>query len=268
MPKPSRGGKRSAPQSAFTLQNQGGTATPQQAQDILNDLNNNGIVAYSNYMKLSDDEKADAMNQMLKNDLPNFLDDSATQRLQYYADVDGLPTIVSDSALDKMSGMNLFRTVRDEYDSRSDVAYSAKQIYNQIAKGIYTRVSGKGGSAHGKGLYFADSYGASTIYGSGNANKDLTMRAKYNSNARPISETRARNGLRNAMASGSKIGQEYSKIYNSRGSQDAISVWAINNGYNVIDAGSYQVVLDRRALSISSRTTDAGGSSWHTARTK
>lgn len=259
MPKVNRGGKRSAPQSAFTFQNAAGSATPQQAQDILQDLGNEDVVDYSDYMKLSDDEKADAMRQIFKNGVPDFLDDSDLQKFLYYTDIEGKPDVVSDSALDQMQGRSLYRTVHDEYDASQDVGYSAKQIYNQIATGEFTRVSGKGGSAYGKGIYFADDYTGSTVYGTGNPKKDLTMRAKFNSKARVVSYSQANRGVSQAMASGSKLG----RVYRSLDSQSAASIWALNNGYNVIDAGSYKVVLDRRALSLSTHTTNATGASWH-----
>ena len=85
------------------------------------------------------------------------------------------------------------------------------------------------------------------------------MRAKFNSNARTVSYSRANRGVSNDIASGSKLGRAYKRL----DSQSAASIWALNNGYNVIDAGSYKVVLDRRALSMSSKTTDATGSRWH-----
>lgn len=260
MPKVNRGGKRSATTSAFSLQNQSGTATSQQTQQILDDLADEDIINYSNYMKLSEDAKADALAQIIKNDVPDFLNDSATQKLLYYTDIEGKALTASDSALDKMKGTSLFRTVHDEYDSRQDVYYSAKQIYNQIVSGNYTRVSGSGGSAHGKGIYFADSYNSSTVYGTGNSKKDLTMRMKLNNNARVVNETTAYRGVQSAIKSNSKMG----KLYRQMGSADATSVWALNNGYNVVKAdwSGYYVVLDRRAMTVSTRTTNGTGSRW------
>ena len=259
MPKPSRGGKRSAPQSAFSFQNAAGTATPQQAQDLMQDLTNGDVVDYSNYMKLSDDEKADAMEQIFKNDLPNFLDSSDTQKLLYYTDIEGKPQLASDSALDKMAGTSLYRTIHDVYDRATDVSYTVKQIYNQLTKGDFTAVSGRGGSMYGKGIYFADNYQGSTAYArSGTTN--LTMRAKLNSNARVVSYRTAMNSVAKEMKSGSKIGRVYQKM----GYQDASSIWALNNGYNVVsDASSgYHVILDRRAITVSTRTTNASGLRW------
>lgn len=260
MPKPSRGGKRSATYSAFSFQNQAGTATPQQAQDVLDDLADGDVVDYSNYMKLSDDEKADAMAQIMKNGLPNMLDNSFTQKMLYYTDIEGKPKLVSDAQLDNELGQELFRTVHDAYDRKTDVGYTAKQIYNQIAKGDYTAVSGSGGSAYGKGIYFASTYRSSTNYRTSGNN--LTMRAKLNDNARTVDYYTAIKGAQNEIARGTKLGRMYAKMT----AQDQSSVWALNNGYNVVtDAkygADYHVVLDRRALTMSTRTTNSTGSKW------
>ena len=262
MPKPSRGGKRSAPQSAFTFQNQAGTATAQQAQDLMQSLNDEDVVDYADYMKLSDDEKADAMAQIMKNDLPNMLDKSFTQKMLYYTDIEGKPKVVSDAQLDNELGQELFRTVHDVYDRATDVSYTAKQIYNQIAKGDYTAVSGSGGSAYGKGIYFASTYRGSTAYAVGNK-KNVTMRAKLNSNARTVDYYTAIKGAQNEIARGTKMGRMYARM----SAEDQSSVWALNNGYNVVTdskhGADYHVVLDRRAITMSSKTTDSSGSRWH-----
>lgn len=259
MPKVNRGGKRSASQSAFSFQNAAGTATQQQVDDMMDDLQNGDVIDYSDYMKLSDDEKAEAMEEILKQGLPNFLDSSATQKLLYYTDIEGKPDVVSDSALDKMPGGSIYRTVHDVYNKAQDVNYTAKQIYNQLAKGDYTAVSGSGGSAYGKGIYFASSYTDSTAYRSGRGN-NLTMRAKLNGNARVVSYDTAYNGFIKEARSGSKIGNVYKRL----GSADGPSIWALNHGYNVMKDrySGYHVVLDRRAITMSTKTTNSTGSSW------
>lgn len=259
MPKINRGGKRSASQSAFSYQNAAGSATQQQVDDMMDDLQNGDVIDYSDYMKLSDDEKADAMAEIFKQDIPNFLDNSYTQKLLYYTDIEGKPQLASDSALDGMSGKELFRTIHDVYDRQTDVNYTAKQIYNQLAKGDYTAVSGSGGSAYGKGIYFASSYRDSTAYRS-SGRTNLTMRAKLNGNARVISYSVAGQRMMKEARSGSKLG----RMYAGMGQHDATSIWALNNGYNVVadSYSGYHVVLDRRALTLSTRTTNSTGSSW------
>lgn len=258
MAKGSRGGRRAVAtgggsNSPFIMPQ----ATPQQAQQILQDLLNGDTVSFDSFMSLSDDEKADAISTILKQDLPNFLDDSAMQRLLYYTEVDGKPSIVSDKSLDSVAGPDLYRTISNTYDRKTDVNYTAKQIYNQIVKGDYTRVSSTGGSAYGKGIYFADSYRGSTVYGNSNS---LVMRAKLNSNARVVSYRNAVNGAGAEIRSGSKLG----RVLNRMSGHDATSVWALAKGYNVVQDNNsgYHVVLDRSALSVSDRTKSATGYSW------
>ena len=129
-------------------------------QDVLKgNITPKGGVAYSDFKKMSDDEKADVivMAQMVKP--PIFLDDSGMQRFAYFTGMNDKPQIVSDSQLDKMSGTSLYRTVNNSYNSITDIGYTAKDIHKQIAKGDYTMYSDSGGSAHGKAIYFADSVG-------------------------------------------------------------------------------------------------------------
>lgn len=269
MAKGSRGGRRTAGGSSFGSGGNiggfnpatAGTATPQQAQGIIDDLQNGGTINYNSYMTLTDDEKADAMKEMLKQGLPNFLDDSALQRLLYYTEIDGKPQVVSDNKLNTMQGHSLYRTVNDFYNSRTDVNYTGKEIYDQIVDGDFTAVSGKGGSAYGKGIYFASSYTGSTAYSRGTKGS-LVMRAKLNGNARRIDYGTAYSRAQAEIRSGSKLGRVYSRL----SSDDLPSVWAVNNGYNVITDSSYSpdyhVVLDRSALTFSSKTKYPSGTRW------
>lgn len=260
MAKGSRGGRRATATTVFG----GGTvtpATPQQAQQTLQALADGDTVSFSSFMALSDDDKADAISKIIQQGVPNFLDDSATQKLLYYTELDGKPTLVSDSQLDAMPGTSLYRTVNKDYNGRQDVNYTAKQIYNQIAKGDFTRVSASGGSAYGKGIYFADDYWHSARgYGKYNGtNGTLTMRMKLNNNARVISYTRAGNGVMREINNGTKLGQVLRRLSGS----DRIPVYSLVKGYNVVDAGSYQSVLDRSAMTLSTHTTNGSGTQWH-----
>lgn len=256
--KPTSGGKRA---TVATI-SAGGTNPPfsnptMDAQQVLQTINNGDTVSFNNFMALSDDEKADAIEAIMKQDVPNFLDKGDFQKLLYYTEFEGKPQILSDSALDKVKGKSLYRTVSDVYDRKTDVNYTSKQIYNQIAKGDYTMVSSSGGSAYGKGIYFADSYRGSTVYGNGS--RSLVMRAKLNSNARTIDYWRAVSGYSAERSSGSKLGRALSKL----NSHDAISVYAVAKGYNVIQASNgYHVILDRSAISMSAKTKQATGTSW------
>ena len=258
MPKGSRGGRRATVAGTIPV---AGTATPQQAQNILQDLADGDTVSFSDFMSLSEDDKADAIATIMTQDLPNFLDNSVTQKLLYYTELDAKPQVVADNVLDSMPGISYFRTVNKEYNSRLDVNYTAKDIYNQITKGDFTRVSSSGGSAYGKGIYFADDYYHSARgYGRYNGtNGTLTMRMKFNSNRRPITDRASINGYQREIRNGTKLGRVLRRI----GSQeDRQSVYALVKGYNVINGGSYQSVLDRGAITMSSRTTNGSGTRW------
>lgn len=253
MPKVNRGGKRSTGTSAFSFRARAGSATPQQAQDIIDTLSNEDSVSYDQYMTLSDDEKADAIATLMNQGVPDFLDPSMTQKLLYYTELDGKPLMASDSAVSQMNGASLYRTVHDYYNQRADVNYTAKEIYDQLTKGDQTAVSGQGGSAYGKGIYFAESYTESRNYRS-TRNNNLTLRAKLNNNARVVSYSQASNAVRSEINKGTKLGRMYSRM----NSDDRTSVWALNNGYNVVrdNYSGYNVILDRRAMTVSTRTVN------------
>ena len=256
MAKGSRGGRRGTGGGGGL---QIGTATPQQAQKIIQSLADGDTVSYSDFMSLTDDEKADAISTIIGQGIPNFLDDSEFQKILYYTEVDGKPQTASDSALDGMKGTDLFRTVNSYYNARTDVNYTAKEIYNQIVGGDFTMVSGRGGSAYGKGIYFADNYSSSAGYrNSTTPGKSLIMRAKLNSNARVISYSSVQRGLSRERQSGSKLGQ----VLRRMNTDSAESTYALCKGYNAVDRGGYWVILDRSALTMSTKTKTPTGYNW------
>ena len=260
MPKSSRGGRRSAPTTRLPVRP--AQATPQQAQNIIQQLQNGDTIELSDFLTLSEDDKADAISTIMTQGIPNFLDDSPFQKILYYTEVDGKPHKAADSVLDNMAGPDLFRTVNSYYDRNTDVNYTAKEIYNQVCDGDYTMVSGRGGSAYGKGIYFADSFSSSKAYGNSTSkSKTLVMRAKFNNNAKSVSYSTVTRGVRNEISSGSKLG----KVLRRMDSSNAESTYALCKGYNVIRTGGYggyYVVLDRSALTMSTTTKAAVGSNW------
>lgn len=211
-----------------------------------------GGVAYSDFKKMSDDEKADVivMAQMVKP--PIFLDDSGMQRFAYFTGMSDKPQIVSDSQLDKMSGTSLYRTVNNSYNSRTDIGYTAKDIYKQIAKGDYTMYSDSGGSAHGKAIYFADSVGSSAVYSNGR--NSIMMRAKISPNAKTISESALDKMYRNEVNKGTKLAKAVQQTSDRNSSRN---LFALAKGYDVItpSGGSgYNMVLNRGGLVMSDKT--------------
>ena len=206
--------------------------------------------AYNSFMQMSDDQKADMIDTLANQDIPAHLANNAFQKFIYNSQMNDKPQLVDDATLDSMNGTEIFRTVNNVYDSRNDLGYSAKEIAKQVQTGSITRVSDNGGSVYGRGIYFADNYNDSKMYGntSGNLSKTAVMRAKLNSNAKVISYSNASSGVTKEIKSGSKLGKALSKV----DSASQVSLYALSQGYNVIDNGrSYLNVLNRNAITMS-----------------
>ena len=213
-----------------------------------------GGVAYDDFKNMTDDEKADVVEKALGVGLPAFLDDSGIQKLAYFTGMKEKPTVVADDALDKMSGTELYRTVNNAYNRRTDIGYTSKDIAKQITDGDFTMYSDSGGSAHGKAIYFADNFGGSAAYGNGRSD-DLMIRAKITS-GNVISERSLDTQFRNALGRGDKLAVACSKADWS--SQK--NLYALAKGYDVVQAGNgYNMVLKRSALTVSSKTINPKG---------
>lgn len=251
MAKGSRGGKRT---SGTTVSMGGGNTATQQVQSApqVDDtqLAQPMSASYDAFMGMSDDQKADAINQMIKNDVPVFLADNDFQKLTFTMGLNDKPQLVDDSVLDTMNGTEIFRTINSVNDGKNRIRYDADIIASQVQKGTVTRVSDSGGSAYGRGIYFADTYRDSTLYGntSGNIKKTAVIRAKLNSNAKVINHNNAIKGVRNEINSGSKLGKALAKCdYESQ-----TSIWALTKGYNIITSGhGYYNILNRNAVTMS-----------------
>ena len=232
--------------------------TPQQVAN--GDTTPQGGVPFSDFKNMTDDEKADVVTAALSTGTPMFLDDSGLQRFAYYTGMSDKPTVVSDSQLDQMKGVSLYRTVNDSYNSSTDIGYTATDICKQISTGDFTMYSDSGGSAYGKGIYFADDYADSSWYGNGRGSK--TMRAKV-TGGKMISGSQASANYQNALNKGDKLAIACSKADRS----SASNLYNLCTGVDVIKNGStgnaYYVVLNRGALSVSSTVKDTKrGGSW------
>lgn len=218
---------------------------------------------YDKFMAMTDDEKADFISANIKQGVPDHLADNAFQRFLYNSKITDRPDLVDDATLDTMTGTEIFRTVNyvDKKYNPANIGYTAPQIANQVMKGRDTRVSDTGGSAYGRGIYFADSYFESTsMYGdhTGNVKSTAVMRAKLNNNAKVININNARSGARQEIASGSKLGKVLSKC--DHHSQE--SIYAMSKGYNVISSGhGYYNILNRNAMTMST-DVKAKGTKW------
>lgn len=217
--------------------------------------------SYDAFMAMSDDDKADYIDQAVRNGVPVFLADNDFQKFIYNSGMNDKPQIVSDATLDSMNGTEIFRTVNNVYDQRHDISYSADQIAAQVTKGSVTRVSDTGGSVYGRGIYFASDYGDSTAYGNrrGDIKRTAVIRGKLNSNARVINYRTARQGMSAEISSRSKLGRSLSRM----DTESAVSMYALAKGFNVITSGhSYINILNRNAVTMSD-TYKAVGSSWN-----
>lgn len=216
---------------------------------------------YDAFMAMNDDQKAQAISSLASQDVPVFLADNDFQKFTYNLGLNDKPQLVDDSVLNSMSGTELFRTVNSINDGKNRIRYNADDIASQVQRGSVTRVSDNGGSAYGRGIYFADNYGDSVAYGrsNGSITKTSVVRAKLNSNAKVISYNKATAGLRAEINSGSKLGKALRKC----DSASQVSIYAMAKGYNVIHSGhSYYNILSRNAVTMS-KDIKAKNSAYH-----
>lgn len=203
-------------------------------------------VSYDQFMKMSDSEKYDTMDRIINDQnikVPDYLDNSITSKVMYGLGMNNKPKVVTDAQLDAMPGKDLYRTV---YDTTSPPPY-AQDILNQIRTGDYTQMSGSGGSAHGRAIYFArNDFRGSASYGN-RGNNAMMMRAKINQGANMMKEST----LTSMMNSDSDFGKKISGQHNST---DAKALYSLSHGIDgwYADYGSYNMVVNRGALTASS----------------
>jgi hypothetical protein len=261
MPKSSRGGKAGAT-TTFTIRqpafhpvtNPRPTPQPapqpvqqpvQQVQPIQQNQPSSG---YDAFKKMTDDQKADVILQVKNTPVPTFLSQSDTQKVLYGLNMNDKPTLVDDSVLDTMPGKDLFRTVNDSKDTANRMKWNAREIADQTIRGSVTRVSDSGGSAYGRGVYFADNYYDSTaVYGQtrNNISKTAVIRAKLSPTAKTIGTRAAQQQTVQEIKSGSKLGKAISTL----GLRDQTTIWALAKGYDAMVApNGYHVIINRSAL--------------------
>ena len=233
------GGSGVLPQATNFLQ-------PPSTQDVAKgNITPKGGVPFSNFQNMTDDQKADVINDALNTGVPMFLDDSGMQRFAYFTGMTNKPTVVSDSALDNVQGQEIFRTVSNAYNPQTDIGYTASDIAKQISTGDYTMYSDSGGSAHGKAIYFADSVNGSTAYARNNTS--LTMRAKI-TGGNGISESALDRQYQQALSRGDKLAKACSRADRS----SAANLYGLAKGYTHKTSGwGYVMVFDRSCLTVS-----------------
>lgn len=203
-------------------------------------------VSMDQFNQMSMDQKVQTINNILNDPsitVPNYLDDSDTSKVLYALGMNNKPTVVDDATLDSMQGRELFRTV---YERGSMPPPSSQMIADQIRNGDYTQMSGSGGSAHGRALYFATDFLGSRYYGDTERNA-LIMRGKLNPNAKIANE-------RNLFNSSNREWQTFQSKYSGYNTRtDGKALFALSKGYDGWFSGNYTMMINRGALTMSSQ---------------
>lgn len=213
----------------------GGNAAPAKA-------NTPSGIDYNQFMAMPENQRWQTIDNIIADSsiqVPSILDKSDTTKVMYALGMNNKPTVVSDAQLDSMPGKDLYRTV---YEKGSMPPPSSEGILDQIRNGDYTQLSGAGGSAHGRALYFArDDFTGSRIYGDGERNA-MMMRAKINPGAKIVSEQNLKNQMR-------------SKGYSpkSTSSRDDIALYALSQGIDGWYSSTYTMMVNRGVLTASSK---------------
>lgn len=258
MAKGKSGGKRSATSTIAPASNTASSApTPQitptpvtpptPAQVASGNVLPQGGIAFSQFESMTDDQKADVILKALGVSTPFFLDDSDLQKFAYFTGMSDKPQLVDENTLNSMSGQDLWRSVRSTYNKQTDMGYTSKDIYNQIATADYTMYSDSGGSVHGRAIYFDVSKGS---YGSG---KNYTvMHAKIAPTAKMTTESQLMKDYANESSRGTKLAKTLQLIHDSH---SELSLYALAKGYDGYKSGNgYHMILNRRALVLSKQT--------------
>ena len=263
MAKGTRGGKRITASMLASAPTVTPTAVvPPTPQQVANgNVLPQGGVPFSQFENMTDDEKADVVTSALGVGTPLFLDDSGIQKFAYFTGMSDKPAKVSDSQLDTMKGVSLYRTVDDAYNRATDIGYTSRDIAKQVMDGDFTMYSDSGGSAHGKAIYFASNYTDSSYYGTRGKNP-VTMRAKI-TGGKSIKESTLDSMYYNAVRNRDKLALACSNA----GGSSARNLYGLAKGYDVITpsgGSNYYMVLNRRCLTMSTsvKKTKIGGSSW------
>ena len=195
-------------------------------------------------MAMSEQKRYDTVKRIIYDDsikVPDYLDNSITSKVIYALGMNDKPKIISDAAFDKRFGTTFYRTV-----DNSSSKMTASDILNQIKTSDYTQMSNKGGSIHGRAIYFADNFSDSALYG--NNKSAQVMRAKIKPNAN--------------IARGNTINVLKGKIENSfhfgsvQADADLYALAAITHGYDGWYDGanhSYLMIVNRGALVTTSK---------------
>ena len=214
-------------------------------------------VTLDEFQQMDEQQQVDTIDRILADSsivVPGYLDNSDTSKVMYALGANGKPDVVPDSAFDALPGRELYRTV---YEKGNMPPPSAQDITDQIRYGDYTQMSGRGGSAYGRALYFASSFGESASYGDSYASSKI-MRVKIKGNANLAKDSVLRRKLN-------------SSSYAKYGSTDGKALLAISLGYDgwYDSSSGYNMILNRSCLvasdtskSIYSKGTSKRATGW------
>lgn len=219
-------------------------------------------VTFSQFMQMNESQKLQTISDILGNTkitVPSHLDNSATSKVIYALGMNNKPNVVTDKQLDGMNGEEIFRTV---YDVSSPPPF-AKDITSQIRKEDFTQMSGSGGSAFGRALYFATDFGSSKSYGYGKSSATM-MRGKIDKKAKIIGDKKLENLIaKDPRWNGMNVNYADKKALYAL--SHGIDGWK-GSGYG----RSYRMIVNRGVLSVSSQDKNVSGwsSDWHSSPNK
>ena len=207
-------------------------------------------VTYDQFMQMSEEQKFSTIRDIIDDRsivVPDYLDSSETTKVMYALGMAEKPTVVSDDQLDTMDGLVIYRTV---YEGDGMPPPSSDAILDQIRHGDYTQMSGSGGSAHGRAIYFATDFEDSRIYGDGEKNA-LIMRAKIKPGSKFVHEsTLKREMLDKHITTGT---------FSYCSPQDVRSLYALSQGIAGWFSGTYTMIVNRGSLIASSQNKKTSG---------
>lgn len=260
MAKNGRGGRRtggirltisgsSQPQAQQQAQQPQPQPQPQPAQT----QTGGNSATFAQFLQMSDAQQAQIIKQASQTGVPVFLDNTGLQQFAFAVGGYGKPDVVSDAQLDKMPGIDLYRTVNGYKNRSIGTNYTAQEIADQVLYADYTVYNSGGGMAYGNGLYFADSYTDSAGYGDyypRSGKPDIRMvRAKVTGKIIGSSSLKSKFRADNS---------QMAKQIRSSGwsGSEQMAVYAIAKGYTAIQHGSYYTIVNRSGLAFSNRVKD------------
>ena len=208
---------------------------------------------FTKFAALSPDAQAAAIMEAKSARVPLYLNgNSDLQRLLYNQNIVGLPEVISDDELDKVNGIEIYRTVNEAVDPNRGINLTAPAIAAQMMWGSQTYVASGTMAFHGEGLYFANDRTDSENYGytRGDLQKTCVIRAKIKPGTKIISERKLVRECNKEIKNGTALGKALI------GATDKRSLYAVSKGYKVIyDDYNYYDVIDRTCLAISDTVT-------------